>query len=217
MKAVIFDLDGLLINSEPSWDKTYEIFIKKYKLEDRPHFHDQMIGRGLRGVIEIIQKELGLSGDTDKLLVEYREIFFKVFSGEKEVLKEGALELVKSLSNRGICQAVATGGPNKEMINSILEREHILSYFHVIVSSDQVKRGKPFPDIFLETAKELSFSPVDCVVLEDSANGILAAKAAGMRSIGVNSVLMWRKDLEKAGADLVLTSLEEVKLEDLGL
>lgn len=217
ISAVIFDLDGLLINSEPSWGKTYDIFIKKYKLEDEPKFHDQMIGRGLKGVVEIMKEKLGLVGDTKKLVEDYREIFFEVFSKEKKVLKEGVLELVKSLSGRDVSMAVATGGPSKEMVENILGKEHILSYFDIIVSSDQVKRGKPFPDIFWETAKELGLSPVDCLVLEDSANGILAAKAAGMKSVGINSEPKWRKDLENAGADRVFASLKELENDQLEL
>lgn len=217
ISAVIFDLDGLLINSEPSWGKTYDIFIKKYKLEDKPKFHDELIGRGLYGVVEMMKKKLGLVGDTKKLVEEYRNIFFKEFSREKRVLKKGALELVKFLSDSDISMAVATGGPSREMVENILGKEHILSYFDIIVSSDQVKRGKPFPDIFWETAKELGFSPVDCLVLEDSVSGILAAKAAGMKSVGVNSVSRWRKDLENVGADWVYSTLKDIKLEELGL
>jgi len=88
---------------------------------------------------------------------------------------------------------------------------NLSNYFSVIVSSDQVKKGKPYPDVYLFTAKLLFLEPNDCLVLEDTVNGVLAGKAAGMEVFGVNKDEKIKKELKNAGADKVFSSLLEIK------
>ena len=209
INAVIFDLDGLLINSESAWDKAYFVFLKKHNVIDKPEISEKMTGMGLKDAIKIMIDELGLIGDVDELTEDYRQLFYDVFLKEKHVLMQGAGDLVQKLTSK-YQLAVATGGHTSEKCSQILKNIGIDKYFRVIVSSDDVNKGKPAPDVYLETARHLGVQPLKCLVLEDAVNGVLAAKAAGMLVYGVNADKKIRAELKKAGADEVYSSLKEL-------
>jgi HAD superfamily hydrolase (TIGR01509 family) len=211
IKAVIFDLDGLLIDSEPFWHKSDALFLKKrgyiYTLELRK----KVAGRGLRDVTELFKKEFGLlSGKIDDLTKERRRLFYGMFF-KKAKLMEGASGFVKRLKSKKLPMAIATGGHSRKRIKEILKLFNLSNYFSVTVSSDQVKKGKPYPDVYLFTAKLLSLRPNECSVIEDTVNGVLAGKAAGMKVFGVNKEEKVKKELIKAGADKVFSNLLEIK------
>lgn len=210
IKAVIFDLDGLLIDSESAWDETYYIFLENHHVVDKPEVSGRMTGMGLREAVELMIDKMGLKGDLESLVSEYREMFYKKFFERKDVFFDGAVGLIKGLEKKGFKLAVATGGHAKEKCSQIIESMGLGKYFDVVVSSDDVRVGKPAPDVYLETVRQLGVQPLNCLVLEDSVNGILAAKDAGMRVYGVNSNKEIRKQLKNAGADRVYCSLSEV-------
>lgn len=211
ISAIIFDLDGLLIDSEPIWDRAYYVFLEQKGLKETD-FSQSTNGMGLREFIEIWKKEGGLIGDTQELLEEFRSVFYKVlFEDENLRLLDGARDLLLNLRGK-YKLAVSTGGHKKEMIDKILNKLLILQFFGVVVSSDDVEHGKPYPDVNLEIAKKFGVDASNCLVFEDSVNGVLAAKAAGMRVIGVNRDEKIRQELAKAGADEVYASLKDVQL-----
>ena len=210
IKAVIFDLDGLLIDSEPIWHHAYEIFLKNHEVSDNPKVYERMIGRGLRENMVIARDELGVKGDIKGLLGQIRRIFYDLLSSKKNILMKCAGELLSMLNSYKL--AVATGGHTKEKCSQILKNVGIFDYFNVIVSSDDVREGKPAPDVYLETARQLEVEPLKCLVFEDAVNGVVSARAAGMRVFGVNPDEKLRTELKKAGADEVFSSLAEVKL-----
>ena len=211
IQAIIFDLDGLLIDSEPAWDKSYIVFLKKHNIVDKPEISEKMTGMGLKDAIGMMVGELGLRGDVDELTEDYRQLFYDVFLKEKHVLMESAGDLVQKLNGK-FKLAVATGGHTGEKCSQILKNIGIDKFFRVIVSSDDVNKGKPAPDVYLETARQIGVQPLNCLVLEDAVNGVVAAKAAGMIVFGVNADERMRSDLEKAGADEVYRSLKEVSI-----
>ncbi len=108
--------------------------------------------------------------------------------------------------------AIATSGPHKKHLPLLLKKLKIASYFSAIVTAEDVKKAKPAPDLFLKAAEELDVNPADCLVLEDAPNGILAAKRAGMIGYGVNKNREVQKELKKAGADGVFSTLTEIKI-----
>jgi beta-phosphoglucomutase len=209
--TVIFDLDGLLIDSEPFWQKAYKAFLKKYNLRDDPEVEKLKHGAGVRDNIQMFQEKLGLKGDIDALKDEYRG-FFYTFAFEEDALHlmPGAKHLLHCLSNNQYRLAIATGGHTEENIQEILTRLGIDSYFPTHISSDMVEKGKPDPAVYLKTAEILGVDPSDCVVLEDSVNGTKSAKAAGMVVIGVNNDMSYQNRLLKAGADLVTERLDDL-------
>ncbi len=213
IRAVIFDLDGLLIDSEPVWRESDEVFRKKYSLqipmpeETAKKSH----GTGVRDQIRLMQENEGLRGNVDTLAEEYRELFYKHFlTSPRFALMEGAEELLGVLKEQEMPIAIATGGHTREKVFELLKKFKLERIFDVIISSDEVDVGKPAPDVYLLTAKKLKIDPGYCLVLEDSANGVKSGKAAGMKTIGINSDCALQKRLEEAGADIVAPSLKAI-------
>lgn len=208
--AVIFDFDGLLFDSEPIWDKTYYIFLKNHDITPNEEVEDQMFGRGLIEAVQLMVDKMGLKGEIGELVSDYRKLFYEEFLKQKDVVMPGVMQLLKTLRDKNVIISLTSGGHTKLKLMEILKTHGILDFFMVIVSSDDVTHGKPAPDVYIETARQLRVQPLNCLVLEDSPNGVLAAKAAKMRVFGVNPVKKVLQELEKAGADRVYKSLKDV-------
>lgn len=212
IKAVIFDLDGLLIDSEPVWNEAYFKFITRKGLPDDPNVSSQFRGMGIREIVRIWQKEYGLQGDIDQLAGEYRDTMYELLlEPGKLVLMDGALDLLQKLKGKYFL-GIATSGHKDDMARKILGILNIEDYFDQVISGDDVTNGKPAPDVYKASALKLEQKAANCAVLEDSVNGVLAGKAAGMWVIGVNPDEHFRKLLEKAGVDKFYLSLREVEL-----
>jgi HAD superfamily hydrolase (TIGR01509 family) len=211
MKAVIFDMDGLLIDSEPLWDKSDRYFLERKGFIYTPQLRARMLGTGQREGMELLKKEFALPETIDELIKERKEVFYNIFFKNIKLMK-GVLEFIKSLKSKNLQMAVATGGHGAEKVKDILRSFNLDQYFSVIVSSDQVNRGKPYPDVYLFTAKLLSLEPDQCLVLEDTVNGVMAGKRAGMQVFGVNEDEKAKENLIKAGADKVFPNLLEINL-----
>jgi HAD superfamily hydrolase (TIGR01509 family) len=208
--AVIFDCDGLLIDSEPTWHKVHPAFLAKHGVTLGDEALKASLGRGIKDVIAY-HKSHGLEGDTDALAAEFRSMFYDEFlSDGGPILMPGAAEFVQKIAKEGYKIGLATGGHTKEAVEKMLAQVKLREYFSVIVSSDMVDKGKPEPDIFLYTAKQLEVASSQCVVFEDSPNGVLAGKKAGMMVVGVNPLAGLRDELHEAGADIVVPSLLEI-------
>lgn len=212
INAVIFDLDGLLIDSEPVWNEAYFKFISQKGLPDEPAVSSQFRGMGIREIVRVWQKEYGLQGDVDQLAGEYRDVMYGILlEPGKLVLMDGALDLLKKLKGK-YSLGIATSGHRDHMARKILGILNIEDYFDQVISGDDVTNGKPAPDVYEASAQKLNQRPVNCLAIEDSVNGVLAGKAAGMRVIGVNTDEDLRRLLSEAGADEVYSSLTEVSL-----
>lgn len=209
-QGAIFDLDGLLIDSEPLWNESREQFFRKHGLDFNAVSPTEVMGAGVRDNIVLYQKRFGLQGDTDQLVDEYRQTFYDLALQEGRLtLLDGAEELLTFLSEHGFTLAIATGGHTAEIVERLLVRLQIRKPFSVIVSSDEMEKGKPDPQVYLLTLQKLKFGAHACVVFEDSVNGAKAGKGAGIVVIGVNQDEKLLQQLQEAGADIVLTSLRE--------
>jgi HAD superfamily hydrolase (TIGR01509 family) len=181
--AVIFDCDGTLVDSEPlarlAWERAlaphgYEIDDEEYaSLVGLPYarVHGFFAGR-IPGLPEPGEFWTGYSGTLFALIDERLEPF------------PDAMETVAGLRERGVRVAVASSSP-RERLDRTLRRARLADAFGVTVAGDEVTRGKPAPDMFLAAAERLGAEPARCVVIEDSAPGVAAARAAGMRTVGV--------------------------------
>lgn len=208
-RAVIFDLDGLLVDSEPAWARADELFLARRNVACPGDLDELLLGVGQQEALEVFRSRFGIRGNDEELIAERRGLLYQVLLADLRVM-EGARELVGDLSRSGMVLAVATGGHDGVRARDILERAGLWGFFSVVVSSDEVKRGKPHPDVFLLTAERLGVVPPDCVVLEDAPNGVLAARSAGMRVIGVNGDETVQEELGRSGADAVVASLKEI-------
>lgn len=212
IKAVIFDFDGLLFDSEPAWDKAYGIFLKKHDVSPNEEIEASMYGSGLIDAVNLMKEKMGLVGETGDLVADYRRLFYKEFSNKNDVLMSGVLEILEKAKRRGLLVALTSGGHTKEKLIEILKLHNIYDHFSVIVSSDVVPHGKPAPDVYLEALKKLRQNAEDCLAFEDSPNGVVAAKLAGICVYGVNTDEKTRNDLIKSGADKVFKNLTEIEL-----
>lgn len=210
IKAIIFDLDGLLIDSEPLWSEADRTVLAKFGIDYHDELHEAMRGRGQRECAQLYIKHFNLNDSVESFVDKRIEAMYALLH-KKLKLMPGAEDLVIKLSTAGFVLALATGGHRKDRAGEILEKFSLRDFFKVIISSMDVKRGKPFPDIFLACAKELDVLPSECLVLEDAQNGVVAAKAAGMKVIGVNPDPKIQIELKQANT--VLKNLEQVNLD----
>lgn len=211
IKAVIFDLDGLLIDSEPVWGETDTILLQKRGFTPTPELFLKRLGTGTKGTLEIYKQEFGLDEDVDNLTHERLEIYFDLLWKNLQLM-EGAEGLIKHLHDNKKRLAIATSGPYDGKLEKILELLNVNQYFPITVLGSEVKHHKPAPDIFIYCGKKLEINSDDCLVLEDAPNGVLAAKAAGMIAWGVSKDGLTQKGLIESGADEVFTSLSEITL-----
>jgi HAD superfamily hydrolase (TIGR01509 family) len=209
IRAVIFDVDGLLIDSEPYWRQTTKAFFAKYNKPFHENVHRHIMGMGLREIIEYFKHEHGFIGETEALVKERIEMLYELLLKDV-VLMEGVEELIRKLHKKGMPLAIATSAHIKEKTQLMLGKFGLEEMFTVFVSGEDVHKAKPAPDIYLKTADLLAVNPKDCLVLEDAPKGVQAGKAAGMYVIGVNKDERIFNELKEAGADSVCHSLEEV-------
>jgi len=211
IKAVIFDMDGLIVDTESIHSKAAEKILKKYnKIPDFfPNGLVHMIGHS--GSVENLRfiKKYGLDLNEEEL-TRQRRAFFTELIQEKLTPLPGFKPLLNQLHKSGYKIALASNRYEKH-IHMILDNLEVTNYFDVIVGPNDERRYKPHPDIYLHTAKELGIKPDTCLVLEDSEPGIISAKAAGMFVIAIPNEFTAQQDLSKA--DIILDSLDKVNIE----
>lgn len=208
--GMIFDMDGLLIDSEPLWQEAESEFLVAHNRRYDPGIGKQHVGLRLRDVIAVMQREYQVHGDPETLGQELITRLLGRYANKLSPLP-GADEAIRTLG-RIYPAAVASSSP-------LAVIEHVVSRFGweqslaALCSGEEVPSGKPAPDLFLLAATRLRVPPAACCVLEDSLTGVRAAKAAGMRCITVPT-RMFADPGEFAGlADLVLDSLTQLRPE----
>jgi HAD superfamily hydrolase (TIGR01509 family) len=202
--ALIFDMDGLLIDSEPLAAKAMDTFLARYGLERRHDIHDRLLGRRLPEAIAIVREAYALTHPLPALIEEYGALRVEALRGAV-VPMPGARELIDFGRRTGLKLALATSGMRAHATVSLAEAG-LTGLFDAEVTGDEVELGKPEPDLFVRAAEKIGAEPGRCVVFEDAPNGVAAGKAAGMIVAAVpnaNSAAM----LFPVAADAVLTSL----------
>lgn len=181
--AVIFDMDGLLVDTEQLAADAMDAFLLRYGLDRRQDIHDQMLGRRLVDAIEIVRLGYALDDPLEDLTLIYAEMRRQALVGKVHPMP-GALEIVTFVRDAGLAVGLASSGI-RDHVDLSLHEAGLAGLFGVEVTGDEVERGKPAPDLFLKAAEGLGVRPVGCVVFEDAPAGIEAAVAAGMRAICV--------------------------------
>jgi HAD superfamily hydrolase (TIGR01509 family) len=208
IRAVIFDMDGLIIESESLQSKAYEQIVREYRKQPQYEENGLIHTVGIRGdeAWKVLLAKHNITADIEKLRERKREIYVNLLK-EHLVPMEGLLPLLTLLENNHIPRALATG-TNKKIATFILEGLGILEHFSVLVTGDMVIKGKPDPECFIVCAKQLKVDPYDCLVLEDAEAGILAAKKIGMQVIAVPTIYTRKHDFSQA--DFVVKSLTNI-------
>ena len=207
ISAVIFDLDGVLLDSEQVWDEVREQLVE----ERGGRWHDQaqteMMGMSSVEWSRYMRDELGVPDPPDEISAEVVRRLEEVYRKRLPVI-DGAQEAVERLAARWPLGLASSS--NRELIDLVLELSGLARFFRVTVSSEEVERGKPAPDVYLEAARGLGVPAERCAAVEDSRNGIRAAKAAGMRVLAIPNPHFPPGEESLALADVTLGSLAEL-------
>lgn len=191
MKAFIFDMDGLMFDTERVFIGAWDYAGEKMGLGKAGYMVLRTLGMNTEACNQAWRDEFGADVDIQALWGYSREYLEDYYSRYTVSAKEGLHELLTYLHHQGYRMAVASS-TKKAKVEHNLASAGVRSYFDVVVAGDMVAKSKPEPDIYLRAAAELGVDPVDCIALEDSRNGLLSAYAAGMQVIMVPD--LWQPD-----------------------
>lgn len=195
--TVIFDMDGVLIDSEPIHQRVNLAYFDKLGASVAQDFYDQnFIGLPLEQMLIYLKKEHHLQQGIAEMMTECTALLVEDFTQSELQPADGVEDLLKTLRQRQLQLAVGSSSP-PDLIALIIRKLGLSKYFDQLVSGYQVERGKPNPDLFLKIAELLSVSPHKCAVIEDSALGLEAAYKAGMKAVGVKNALS-SQNMERA-------------------
>ena len=195
IELIIFDMDGLMFDTEKLIYKSWKESCKKYKQNLSDKIFIESIGLNRKKTIEVYKKYFGDNFPYEEIIDETMNIFENLIRSEGVPLKEGLLELLKYNKKKQLKMAIATS-TKRDRTELMLNLSDTGKYFDVVVCGDEIISGKPDPEIFLETAKKLNCRPGNCIVLEDSKNGIIAAYRAGMLPVMVPDIIKPEKEIE---------------------
>lgn len=207
IECVVFDLDGVIVDSEQVWDDVREQLVRSRGGRWHDGAQAAMMGMSSPEWSRYMHDELGLSESPEEINHEVVRLMLERYRGSLPLL-DGAIDAVRRLA-AAFTLGLASSS-NRPLIEAVLDRAGIAACFAVVVSSEEVARGKPAPDVYLEAARRLAFAPAACAAVEDSSNGLRAARAAGMRVIAHPNAHYPPAPEALALADVVLASLEEL-------
>ena len=206
--ACIFDMDGLLIDSERIALRVFHEICNHYDYQAQLSLYDQLLGTNARTTRQILAETLPSTIDVDEFIDRWGISYGK--QTEKAVpLMPGILELLDYLESTGIPKAVATSTQTSKAIDK-LEKSGIAHRFSTLIGGDQVSNGKPAPEIYINAAKALSVEPANCLALEDSPNGVKAAVAAKMRVIQIPDTVQPDEALKSMGHIIVQDAFDVI-------
>lgn len=201
--SVIFDLDGTLVDSEPNYYEAGRLTLAEYGVPDFTWAdHETYVGISTQETVADWKRRYALTAPVAELLAVKNRHYLELARTSARAYPE-MRRLVERLAAEGVPLAVASGS-SPEAIGAILARTGLDAHLRTVVSADEVARGKPAPDVFLEAARRIGADPAECVVLEDAAPGAAAAHAAGMRCIAVPYVAAQADAPEFATAGLLV-------------
>jgi mannitol-1-/sugar-/sorbitol-6-/2-deoxyglucose-6-phosphatase len=184
IKAVIFDFDGIIVDSEPAWAEAEMKVFSSVGIDLTPEMCKQTTGLDTQETVRYWQRFQPWS---DKSVFQVFKEIIEEMQGlllNKVDLKEGFLDVLQLLVDKKLPLSVASSSPLK-LITSGLKKFHLFDYFKIINSAENEETGKPHPALFIGTARKLGIDPTCCLVFEDSFNGAIAAKAARMKLVAV--------------------------------
>jgi HAD superfamily hydrolase (TIGR01509 family) len=209
-EAVVFDLDGVLIQSEEVWDDVREKYVR-----ERGGRYDSEIQRAMMGMSSpewsrYLHEHAGVPDEPDAINVEVVRLMLAAYRDHLPLIP-GALDAVRRLAARFPLGLASSS--NRELIDTVLDVAGLAPLFSATVSSEEVAHGKPAPDVYLEAARRLGIAPGRCTAVEDSHGGIRSAKGAGMRVVAIPNPSYPPGDEALALADVTIASLDELTVD----
>lgn len=207
IEAVIFDMDGVLIDSEPLHFEVDEIVLKHLQIDKGKHYLERFVGYTNPAMWKIIKEENQLEQSIEGLIELQMRIKLDYLEKSNYVAIDGVLELLNKIQAKKIPLAIASSSP-RIFIEAVIDKIQIARYFTTWISGEEVPESKPAPDVFLGAAAMLNVQPENCIVIEDSKSGTIAAKSAGMTCIGFQNPNSGNQDLSEA--DFIFDSFSEL-------
>ncbi len=206
IEAIIYDMDGVLVDSEVYWDKSRVEFARDRGKVWTDEFQRLAMGRSTVGWARVMQDKLALDETIDEIIAEMKARVIAHYE-ERMPTRPGALESVARM-NEQFRVGLASGSPT-DIIKAVLSITGLDQIFEVMIYGDEVPRGKPAPDIYLEALQALKVAPANSLGIEDSANGLRSLKAAGMAAVAAPSPEYPLPEDVLALADAHITTLED--------
>lgn len=210
IKAIIFDLDGVVINSEPVHQRLENTMYRELGLDLSPEFKQSLVGTSALDAWRLIRKHYKLNKSPEELLLIGRGRYIEVLKAGGVPMSEGAHDLI-ALFQRNNYKILLASSASSGTIEEVLRFHELEEIFSLYIGGDQVSRSKPEPEIFLKIAQMGKVEPRECLVIEDAGNGIKAAKSAGMFCIGYKNHFTGKQDLSLA--DAIVGNLNEISID----
>lgn len=190
IKAIIFDMDGSLVDSMWIWKQIDIEYLSRYGYDSSDkaiaEFQACIEGMSFRETAEYMQAHFSIPRTVEEMMDDWNRMAWEKY--EKEVLlKEGAYDFLQECNRRGILLGIASSN-SRELVDNVLRARELEGFFQVIITGSDGLPGKPAPDMFLEVAKKLGVEPINCLVFEDIPKGITAGREAGMRVCAVEDL-----------------------------
>ncbi|XCF07556.1 HAD family phosphatase [Tamlana crocina] len=208
LKAVIFDMDGVIIDSEPLHNKAYHDMFDEIGIEVSAEMYQSFTGQSTINICKRLCDHFNLEQTPEHLVSLKRKHYKRFFESDSELtLIDGVLDLIQDYHNNGVTLVLGSSA-SMGGINQIFERFDLNQYFKAKFSGGDLKQSKPHPEIFLKSAEATGYNKEECLVIEDSTNGVEAAKAAGIFCVGYDSFHSKNQDYSKA--DMVISDFKEI-------
>lgn len=209
LKAVIFDMDGVIIDSEPLHHKAYHMMFKDVNADVTSEQYEAFTGQSTLNVCKQVCETFNLDASPETLVAIKRKHYEQIFENDKTFdLIDGVLDLIKDYHANGLTLVLASSA-SMPSINRIFNRFNLNSYFKAKLSGADLKASKPHPEIFIKAAKASGFKREECFVIEDSTNGIKAANTANIFCVGFDSV--HSKNQDYSTANKVITNFKAIE------
>lgn len=212
LNAVIFDMDGVLIDSEPLHFEVDLMVLNNLGIDVDGHYLEKFVGFTNPAMWKVIKTEYVIEKSIDQLLEMQIATKLVLLQTRNFEPIEGILPLLKEIKSHKIPIGIASSSP-RIFIEAVINKLEIITYFDTWISGEEVPKSKPEPDICLKCAQLLEINPANCVAIEDSKSGSIAAKKAGMKCIGFKNINSGNQDL--SNADWQVASISEVSVEKM--
>ena len=209
LKAIIFDMDGVIVNSEPLHHLAYKKMFEEFKLDVSNSLYESFTGQSTYSICEQLCEIFDLKVDANSLVLSKRKHFKIIFENDSSFeMIDGAMNLIKDYFENNLTLVLASSA-SMTNIERIFKKFDLNKFFKAKISGADLKESKPNPEIFVKAAELAGFKKDECIVIEDSTSGIMASKSAGIYCVGYNSYNSKNQNYDNA--NLVVSDLNEIK------